>query len=78
MIFGPNKHQAQIEGSKYFAKLLMEILDIPTAPFAYFSTPKSLYRGLRIVYMIQAIFDDLPVLKYSGLAAGKGVYLPKS
>ena len=75
MIFGPNKHQAQMEGSKYFAKLLMEILDIPTAPFAYFSTPKSLYRGRRVYD--RCIFDDLPVLKYSGLAAGKGVYLPK-
>ena len=76
MVFGPNKHQAQIEGSKYFAKLLMDILQIPTAPFVYFSTPKSLYRGHRVYD--QAIFKDLPVLKYSGLAAGKGVYLPKN
>ena len=52
----------------------MEILQIPTAPFVYFSTPKSLYRGHRVYD--QAIFNDLPVLKYSGLAAGKGVYLP--
>ena len=73
-VFGPNKVQAKIEGSKYFSKNLMNILNIPTAAFVYFSTAKSLYRGHR--YYDQKIFESLPVLKYSGLAAGKGVYLP--
>ena len=76
MIFGPNKYQAQIEGFKHFSKILMERLNIPTPPFIYFSTLKAVYRGNSIYD--HKIFEDLPVLKYSGLAAGKGVYLPKN
>jgi phosphoribosylamine--glycine ligase/phosphoribosylaminoimidazole synthetase len=79
MVFGPNKYQSQIEGSKYFSKLLMETLSIPTAPFIYFSTLKSAYRGNSAYREYDTtIFDEQPVLKYSGLAAGKGVYLPKN
>ena len=32
-VFGPNKEAAQIEGSKSFAKRLMEKYDIPTADY---------------------------------------------
>ena len=35
-IYGPNKYQAKIEGSKYFSKIIMKELNIPTAQFAYF------------------------------------------
>ena len=75
-VFGPNKYQSQIEGSKQFSKLLMVSLNIPTAPYLYCATMKSLYRG-NPPYDPE-IFGDLPVLKYSGLAKGKGVYLPDS
>ena len=34
MVFGPNKYQSQIEGSKYYSKKLMEELEIPTSNFA--------------------------------------------
>ena len=73
-VFGPNKCQAQIEGSKQFSKALMVSLNIPTSPYVYCSTMKSVYRG-NPPYNPE-IFGDLPVLKYSGLAKGKGVYLP--
>ena len=73
-VFGPNKVQARMEGSKQFSKSLMGKLNIPTAPYLYCSNMKSLYRG-NPPYD-QEIFEGLPVLKYSGLAKGKGVYLP--
>ena len=75
-VFGPNKYQSQIEGSKEFSKSLMVSLNIPTAPYLYCSNMKTLYRG-NPAYDPE-IFGDLPVLKYSGLAKGKGVYLPNS
>ena len=61
-VFGPTQFQAQIEGSKHFSKELMCSLNIPTAPYLYCSNP----------YFNSSIFGDLPVLKYSGLAKGKG------
>jgi len=75
-VFGPDKYQSQIEGSKYFSKSLMDSLNIPTAPYIYCSNMKSVYRGNPNYDPI--IFDNIPVLKYSGLAKGKGVYLPNS
>ncbi len=32
-VFGPNKQAAQIEGSKLFAKKIMEKYNIPTADY---------------------------------------------
>ena len=75
-VFGPDKYQSQIEGSKHFSKSLMDSLNIPTAPYIYCSNMKSVYRGNPNYDPI--IFDNIPVLKYSGLAKGKGVYLPNS
>lgn len=72
-VFGPTQFQAQIEGSKHFSKKLMCSLKIPTAPYLYSSNPDFLYTDFN-----SSIFGDLPVLKYSGLAKGKGVYLPSS
>jgi phosphoribosylamine--glycine ligase/phosphoribosylaminoimidazole synthetase len=73
LVFGPNQYQAQIEGSKYFSKQLMQNLDIPTAPFIFRGSKSEQYSQ---IYQDPSIFDNLPVLKYSGLAKGKGVYLP--
>lgn len=65
-VFGPNKLAAEIEGSKSFAKYLMEKYQIPTAEFGVFTDFEEakqyvLAKGAPIV------------IKADGLAAGKGV-----
>ncbi len=67
-IFGPTKAAAQIESSKEFAKNLMAKYGIPTAGYETFTDYES----------AKAYVDShsLPtVLKYDGLAAGKGVVI---
>ena len=64
--FGPNKAAAQIEGSKDFAKQLMERHDIPTAKYQTFD---DLDRSAAYVREHGAPI----VIKADGLAAGKGV-----
>jgi phosphoribosylamine--glycine ligase/phosphoribosylaminoimidazole synthetase len=71
-IFGPTKAQSTIEGSKYYSKTLMVKLGIPTTPFVYFNnigSARSFYKKTN--------FSN-HVIKYSGLAGGKGVYLPNT
>ena len=64
-IFGPTQSAARIESSKEFAKELMEKYAIPTAGFRAFSD-----YGEARAYVASR---PLPaVLKYDGLAAGKG------
>ncbi|MFR9524016.1 MAG: phosphoribosylamine--glycine ligase [Rikenellaceae bacterium] len=68
-IFGPTKAAAQIESSKEFAKELMKRHQIPTAAFETFTSYEQ-----ALAYVKQG---SLPtVLKYDGLAAGKGVVIP--
>ena len=70
-IFGPTKAAARIESSKEFAKRLMAKYAIPTAGFRAFTD----YAGA-LAY-VQG--RPLPaVLKYDGLAAGKGVLIVDS
>ena len=65
-IFGPNKLAAIIEGSKEYAKDLMKKYDIPTAKYEVFDD-----YTLAMDYLHRA---GVPiVIKYDGLAAGKGV-----
>lgn len=65
-IFGPTKAAARIESSKEFAKELMAKYGIPTAGYRTFGD----YAAAR-EYVLSR---PLPaVLKYDGLAAGKGV-----
>lgn len=65
-VFGPSKASAQIEGSKEFAKELMLKYKIPTAAYAIFSEYEQALTYLKN--------QALPiVVKYDGLAAGKGV-----
>ncbi|MDE5621367.1 MAG: phosphoribosylamine--glycine ligase, partial [Alistipes sp.] len=67
-IFGPTKAAARIESSKEFAKDLMARHDIPTAGYRVFSD----YAEARDYVAGR----PLPaVLKYDGLAAGKGVVI---
>ena len=64
--FGPSKAAAQIEGSKDFAKQLMERHGIPTAAYRTFADLES-----AVNYVRQ---HGAPiVIKADGLAAGKGV-----
>ena len=65
-VFGPGRAAAQLEGSKAFAKRIMEAANVPTG------------RAVRAVSTaeVEAAFDDLGapyVVKADGLAAGKGV-----
>jgi phosphoribosylamine--glycine ligase len=68
-VFGPSQAAAQLEGSKAFAKEFMVSHGIPTGQAAIFDDFDEAMRYLRGL-------DDAPVVKASGLAAGKGVILP--
>lgn len=65
-VFGPNRQAAQMEGSKDFAKALMKKYDIPTARYETIDNKEDAMKYL----------DEKGtpiVIKYDGLAAGKGV-----
>lgn len=67
-IFGPTKKAARIESSKEFAKELMFKYNIPTANYQVFTTYEE-----AISFVKENNFPI--VLKYDGLAAGKGVII---
>ena len=70
-IFGPTKAAAEIEASKDFAKRLMVKYDVPTAAYATFTDFEEAMAYVRK--------GSLPtVLKYDGLAAGKGVVIAET
>ena len=70
-IFGPTKAAAQIETSKQFAKDLMKKYDVPTAAYETFDDFDA-----ALAYVKNG---SLPtVLKYDGLAAGKGVVIAET
>lgn len=70
-IFGPTREAAQIETSKEFAKRLMIKYGIPTADYKVFEDYDAAVRYVR--------GRSLPaVLKYDGLAAGKGVVVAQT
>ncbi len=68
-IFGPTRAAARIEGSKVFAKNLMQRYSIPSARYAVFTDPETAgeYLTGQQHYPV--------VIKASGLAAGKGVII---
>lgn len=67
-IFGPNKHAAQLEGSKAFAKEFMQKYGVKTAAYRQFAQYEP-----ALAYLSEV---DYPVVvKASGLAAGKGVII---
>jgi phosphoribosylamine--glycine ligase len=70
LIFGPEKDAAIIEGSKVFAKEFMSRHNIPTAKYQIFSDYEN------AVKFIKERSYPL-VVKYDGLAAGKGVFICK-
>ena len=68
-IFGPCQAAAQLEGSKAFSKQFMVSHSIPTGWAETFTDYEAALDFLHTL-------DELPVIKASGLAAGKGVILP--
>ncbi len=70
-VFGPERAGAQLEASKAFSKAFMKRHNIPTAKFEVF---EDLEKALSFINTIDYPF----VIKASGLAAGKGVFLPDS
>jgi phosphoribosylamine--glycine ligase len=65
-VFGPNQKASMIEGSKVFAKNILQKHDIPTAEFEVFTDPNKALKYLDKI-------DYPTVIKAEGLAAGKGV-----
>lgn len=69
--FGPDKKAAAIEGSKAFAKAMMQKYNIPTARFAVFEAEADAAAYVR--------GHDYPlVVKADGLALGKGVVVAQT
>lgn len=71
MVFGPNKQAAQLECSKSYTKKILEAANIPTAKFRLCkSKEETLTKSLDMLRSKGAA-----VLKASGLASGKGVFV---
>ncbi|KAF1748159.1 hypothetical protein GCK72_024626 [Caenorhabditis remanei] len=73
IVFGPTKDGAQLETSKSFSKQFMKEYGLPTADFVTVSVEN--------VKSLDSVFERIPwkntVVKADGLAAGKGVIIPK-
>lgn len=69
--FGPNGKAAQMEGSKKFAKEVMERAGVPTAAYRSFTDEESCSAYVREV-------GGPIVVKADGLAAGKGVVVAQT
>lgn len=70
LAFGPSQAAAALEGSKAFAKEMMEAAGVPTAGFRAFEDVEAAAKYAREVGRI--------VVKADGLAAGKGVVVAQS
>jgi len=69
--FGPFKDVAMLEGSKVFSKNIMKKFGLATADFKIFDNPDNAKKYLNEI--------GVPVvIKADGLAAGKGVIIPKT
>ncbi|MEN8240290.1 MAG: phosphoribosylamine--glycine ligase [Chloroflexota bacterium] len=70
LVFGPSQAAAQLESSKVFSKVFMQRHEIPTAQFVVVDDHSS---ALEYIQTVSYQY----VIKVSGLAAGKGVFLPE-
>jgi len=70
-IFGPSKAAAKLEGSKVYAKNVMEKCGIPTAKFSTFEKSQE-----ALNFIAECEFPI--VVKAEGLAAGKGVIISEN
>jgi len=67
-IFGPNKKAARVEGSKVYAKEILNKYNIPSAEYEVFTEPDEALKYLKTAkYPL--------VIKAEGLARGKGVVI---
>ncbi|MGL4369135.1 MAG: phosphoribosylamine--glycine ligase, partial [Spirochaetota bacterium] len=71
-VFGPSAKAAQLEGSKLFAKMIMEKYNVPTAQHWDFTGQAA------ILSFIETMNEYPLVIKLDGLAAGKGVGIPQT
>ena len=69
--FGPNKRASNIEGSKIFSKLMMDKFNIPTSDYTIFNNNYD-----ELCKYLETINIQNYVIKLSGLAGGKGAFLP--
>ncbi|MFK7908570.1 MAG: phosphoribosylamine--glycine ligase [Chitinophagales bacterium] len=67
-VFGPSQKAAMLEGSKIWSKKFMQQYGVATADFWVFEDTEAAKRK------IEELGGDL-VIKYDGLAGGKGVYV---
>ncbi|UKZ74578.1 hypothetical protein TrVFT333_002248 [Trichoderma virens FT-333] len=74
--FAPSKESAELEGSKTYAKDFMRKYEIPTAAYRNFDLSVAANLESAKEYIRSA--NHNVVIKASGLAAGKGVVLPRS
>ncbi|MBI2416817.1 MAG: phosphoribosylamine--glycine ligase [Ignavibacteriales bacterium] len=71
MVFGPDKTASQLESSKSFAKSFMSRYGVATAKYVSVEEP---YDASSLA-KTAAEFNGKVVIKYDGLAAGKGVFV---
>lgn len=69
--FGPTAACARLEASKAYCKAFLDTLSVPTAGWAAFREPEP-----ALAYLDQ--LPSVPVVKASGLAAGKGVVVAET
>jgi len=69
LVFGPRADGAQIEADKAWAKQFMRGASIPTGESRIFTDPQAAFAYLESR-------EHAPVVKASGLAKGKGVFVP--
>ena len=69
--FGPTAACARLEASKAYCKTFLDALSVPTGASAAFRDP-----GAALAYLDE--LPSVPVIKASGLAAGKGVVVAET
>ncbi|NQV19639.1 MAG: phosphoribosylamine--glycine ligase [Armatimonadetes bacterium] len=79
-VFGPGKAAAQLEGSKVFAKKFMRKYGVATGDYHEFGESKTNCCQQLTIFPKDTInkMKGNCVIKYDGLAAGKGVYVCSS
>lgn len=71
LVFGPGREGARLEADKAWCKALLREASVPTAEGREFTDPEA-----ALHYVTSR--NQPPVVKASGLAAGKGVFVPGS
>ncbi|MBN1948824.1 MAG: phosphoribosylamine--glycine ligase [Candidatus Cloacimonetes bacterium] len=71
-VFGPDQQAARLEGSKLYAKQFMRKYGVSTADFREFGPGHDSLTELKKTI---SDFGEEVVIKYDGLAAGKGVFV---